>query len=102
MNTIQPLPQARHLMPIVSHWLLSEWPDWYGEAGPGDLSADVTAFAASALTLPVGFVAFDDGIPVGFGALKAESVPSHRHLTPGPLRVLCCLLAEVRALARFC
>jgi GNAT superfamily N-acetyltransferase len=27
-------------------------------------------------------VAFDEGIPVGFGALKAESIPSHRHLTP--------------------
>lgn len=82
MFTIQPLPQAAHLGPIVSHWLLSEWPDWYGKGGPGHLSADVTAFAASELVLPIGFVAFDDEIPVGFGALKAESIPSHRHLTP--------------------
>lgn len=82
MLTTQPLPHARHLMPTVSHWLLSEWPNWYGEDGPGHLSADVTAFAASDRTLPIGFVAFDDGNPVGFGALKAESIPSHRHLTP--------------------
>ena len=82
INTIQLLPQARHLMPTVSQWLLSEWPDWYGEDGPGDLSADVTAFAASEHTLPIGFVAFDGGIPVGFGALKADSIPCHKHLTP--------------------
>ena len=82
MLTIQPLPQATHLLPTVSHWLLTEWPDWYGEGGPGNLRADVTAFAASEMTLPIGFVAFDDGIPVGFGALKTESIPSHKHLTP--------------------
>ncbi len=69
-------------MPTVRHWLLSEWPDWYGEGGPGHLSADVATFAASGVRLPIGFVAVDDGIPVGFGALKAESIPSHSHLTP--------------------
>ena len=82
MLTIQPLAQARYLKPTVSHWLLTEWPGWYGEGGPGDLNSDVTAFAASELRLPIGFVAFDEGIPAGFGALKAESIPSHRHLTP--------------------
>lgn len=82
MNSIQPLAQVRHLVPTISHWLLSEWPDWYGEGGPGDLNVDVTAFAASELALPIGFVAFVKETPVGFGALKAESIPSHRHLTP--------------------
>lgn len=82
MLTIQLLPQARHLKPTVSQWLLSEWPDWYGKGGPGDLRADVEAFSASHLQLPIGVVAFDNGIPVGFSALKAESIPSHSHLTP--------------------
>lgn len=80
--TIQPLPKVRHLIATVSCWLLSEWPNWYGASGPGHLHADLTAFAASELALPIGFVAFDDGIPVGFGALKVESIPSHRHLAP--------------------
>ena len=82
MLDIRPLPQVAHLMPAMSHWLLSEWPDWYGEGGPGNLNADVKAFASSELTLPIGFVALDDGVTVGFGALKAESIPSHRHLGP--------------------
>lgn len=32
--------------------------------------------------LPIGFVAFDDGVPVGAAALRADSLPSHGHLSP--------------------
>ena len=68
--------------PQVSAWLLSEWPDWYGPDGPGDLSGDVEAFARSDSALPVGLIICRDGEPIGFGALKRESIPSHAHLTP--------------------
>ncbi len=40
------------------------------------------AFGASAHELPVGIVVFAGPEPVGFGALKASSIPSHAHLSP--------------------
>ena len=82
MFTTQPLSRIPALKPQVSAWLLSEWPDWYGPDGPGDLSGDVEAFARSDSALPVGLIICRDGEPIGFGALKRESIPSHAHLTP--------------------
>lgn len=76
------LCHRRELVPLVESWLLSEWPEWYGSAGPGNLTADVAAFSASPTALPVGIVLFSAGKPVGFGALKSESIPSHAHLSP--------------------
>ena len=70
------------LKPTVRDWLLSEWPDWYGNGGPGDLSADIEGFARSDTELPVGFVVFQDKVPIGFGSLKSDFIPSHRHLSP--------------------
>jgi GNAT superfamily N-acetyltransferase len=76
------LCNRRDLMPLVSSWLLGEWPQWYGAGGPGDLQRDIQELSASPGELPIGIVVFADGIPVGFGALKAESIPSHAHLSP--------------------
>jgi N-acetylglutamate synthase-like GNAT family acetyltransferase len=42
----------------------------------------VAAFAASDSSLPAGMLVVDKGQPIGVGALKAESIPSHRHLMP--------------------
>jgi GNAT superfamily N-acetyltransferase len=82
MLCAKPLPRVPHLKPVVSAWLLSEWPGWYAEGGAGDLLGDVDAFAASELELPVGIVVFDDDEPVGFGALKQVSISTHTHLAP--------------------
>ena len=79
---VKPLSQHRALTDLVEGWLLSEWPRWYGPDGSGDVGEDVRAFASSEIRLPIGLVAFEQGRPVGIGALKAESVSSHRHLTP--------------------
>jgi GNAT superfamily N-acetyltransferase len=75
---------ARHraLLPLVVEWFVAEWPGWYGPGGPGDVSADLAAFAESESVLPVGLMAFVEGRPVGAGALKAESITSHKHLSP--------------------
>lgn len=70
------------LRPLVSAWLLAEWPAWYGPGGPGDVERDVQAFGASPQDLPVGIVVFAGPEPVGFGALKQVSIPSHLHLSP--------------------
>lgn len=80
--TIAPLARHRELVPLLARWFTTEWPQWYGPEGPGDAAQDLAAFAASESRLPVGLVAFDQGRPVGVAALKAESLPSHRHLTP--------------------
>lgn len=82
MLTTELLCHRRDLVPLVSSWLLGEWPQWYGKGGPGDLERDVRDFGASPSALPIGIVIFSDGTPVGFGALKVESIPSHTHLSP--------------------
>lgn len=81
-TTLAPMAQGRHLMPLVGAWFRNEWPGWYGPGGAGDLCADLAAFSASETALPVGFVAFLDGRPVGAAALKATSTTSHVHLSP--------------------
>lgn len=68
-------------LPQLATWFESEWPDWYGGSGPGDALADLRNFA-SGDSLPRGVVAVMGGEIVGIGALKEESIPSHRHLGP--------------------
>jgi GNAT superfamily N-acetyltransferase len=80
--TIAPLALHRDLLPLVSAWFIDEWPGWYGPGGRGDAAADLAAFAATQTRLPLGLVAFENRAPVGVAALKPESVPTHRHLTP--------------------
>ena len=80
--TIAPLSQHQPLLPLVADWFVAEWPAWYGPGGRGDLWADLHAFAAADGALPVGVLAFRDGRAVGAAALKAESIASHRHLSP--------------------
>lgn len=70
------------MLPLLAEWFVAEWPGWYGVGGQGNVFRDLEEFAASEGSLPVGFVAFLNGRPVGAGALKAESIPSHKHLIP--------------------
>ena len=82
MLSVQILSSAPALKPAISAWLLAEWPSWYGSGAVGNLAGDVESFARSGSALPVGFVVFRNERPVGFGTLKAESIPSHKHLSP--------------------
>jgi GNAT superfamily N-acetyltransferase len=79
---VEPLAQHPELVPLLSEWFVSEWPGWYGRGGQGNITEDLKNFAASDSNLPVGFVIFSNGAPVGAGALKAESIRSHTHLSP--------------------
>jgi GNAT superfamily N-acetyltransferase len=79
---VAPMAEHRGLLPLVAEWFVAEWPSWYGPGGPGDVSADLAAFAESERVLPVGVIALLEGRPVGAGALKAESISSHKHLSP--------------------
>jgi GNAT superfamily N-acetyltransferase len=80
--TISPLARQRHFVPQLSSWFVEEWPEWYGPGGRGNAVEDLTAFASSESSLPVGFIALENNTPVGVMALKAESLPTHRHLSP--------------------
>jgi len=79
---VEPLARHRDLLPLVERWFVAEWPNWYGPAGQGNATADLEAFAASEHRLPIGMVVFEGGVPVGAGALKMESIPTHQHLSP--------------------
>jgi GNAT superfamily N-acetyltransferase len=80
--TIAPLALHRELVPLLASWFIEEWPEWYGQGGRGNALADLTAFATSQSTLPIGFIAFDETSPVGVATLKPDSLPTHRHLCP--------------------
>lgn len=82
MFSVCPFARVPQLKPVVADWLLSEWPGWYGPGGQGTLKQDIEAYARSESVLPVGLVAYEGTEPIGFGALKAESIPSHNHLSP--------------------
>jgi len=76
------LAEVLEVLPVLVRWFVEEWGDYYGPGGPGDAEADLKA-ASYRDRLPVGLVAVDDNRqPLGTVALKAESVPSHRHLSP--------------------
>jgi GNAT superfamily N-acetyltransferase len=80
--SVEPLARHTELVPLLAEWFVSEWAGWYGVGGQGNASEDLHRFSASEITLPVGFVVFINGEPAGAGALKAESIPSHKHLSP--------------------
>ena len=62
--TVSRLIEHPEVLPIVAAWFQSEWPDWYGPGGPGDVERDVSSYANEG-SLPVGLVAFIAGEPCG-------------------------------------
>lgn len=79
--SIEPLAAHPDVLPVLQQWFETEWPTHYGSDGPGRALQDLRAFANHG-SLPVGVVAICDGIVCGVAALKAESIASHRHLSP--------------------
>lgn len=78
---IEHLAQHPECLPVLAQWFKTEWPDWYGPSGPGNADEDLSAFSQRD-RLPLGVVAFRDGVVCGVAALKGESLPSHAHLKP--------------------
>ena len=79
--SIEPLAAHPEVLPLLREWFETEWPTYYGSGRPGNADRDLQDFSNEGC-LPVGVVAFRDGVLCGFAALKAESISSHRHLTP--------------------
>lgn len=82
-NTIQIRALAAHpeTLPVLTSWLQTEWPDWYGAKGNGDAKADLIAYS-NVGSVPMGMVAFADNKPCGFMALKSEAISDYSHLSP--------------------
>jgi N-acetylglutamate synthase-like GNAT family acetyltransferase len=78
--TIAPLAIHPEFLTTLAAWFESEWPEWY-LSGRGNALQDLRDFSGLG-RLPLGVVAILDGSVVGIAALKAESITSHKHLTP--------------------
>ena len=68
-------------LPELCRLFEAEWPSWYGLGGRGSATEDLSAFCTAA-GLPFGVVALLGGEVCAVAALKAESIPTHRHLSP--------------------
>jgi hypothetical protein len=79
--TLEPLASHPDVLPVLEQWFEAEWPTYYGPGGRGSAKVDLRSYA-NVGSLPVGVVAFCDGVICGVMALKAESITSHTHLSP--------------------
>jgi GNAT superfamily N-acetyltransferase len=77
---IEPLADHPQALPELAALFEAEWPQWY-RSGRANAMQDLQAYANQG-SLPVGFVALHDGAVCGAAVLKAESIPSHAHLSP--------------------
>jgi GNAT superfamily N-acetyltransferase len=68
-------------LPSLERLFQSEWAAYYGAAGPGNAHQDLAA-CSNRGRLPVAVVAFLGTEPCGVAALKADSISTHKHLTP--------------------
>ena len=82
-NPLQIELLADHLeaIPILKEWFEREWAPYYGPDGPGNAHKDLHD-SCSRDKLPIALVSISDNEICGTAALKAESVSTHKHLTP--------------------
>lgn len=76
-------PLAHHAwaIPTLTAWFETEWPAHYGAGGPGSAARDLHDYAHIG-SLPVGIVALRGDTLCGVAVLRADSIPSHKHLSP--------------------
>jgi GNAT superfamily N-acetyltransferase len=79
--SIEPLARHPEAHGVLGAWFEAEWPSHYGPAGPGNAAEDLQRYA-NIEGLPFGVVALCDGSVYGAAALKADSIATHRHLSP--------------------
>lgn len=79
--SIKPLAEVPETMPLIQAWFEGEWPDYYGVGARGDARRDLVEYSNTD-SLPTGLVAFVQGVPSGFAAIKSKPPASHPHLGP--------------------
>jgi GNAT superfamily N-acetyltransferase len=75
------LADHQELVPTLREWFEEEWAYYYGTDGPGNAEADLLS-CCNKKRLPLALVAFKDGELCATGALKHESITTHKHLSP--------------------
>jgi GNAT superfamily N-acetyltransferase len=78
---IEYLADAPDVLPQLKAWFLREWAPYYGPDGPGDAADDLRS-SCNRRALPITLIAFRGDELCATGALKAESVETHKHLGP--------------------
>ena len=78
---IEYLADAPEVLPQLKAWFLREWAPYYGPDGPGDAADDLRS-SCNRRALPITLIAFRGDELCATGALKAESVETHKHLGP--------------------
>jgi GNAT superfamily N-acetyltransferase len=78
---IELLADHPEAIPILREWFEREWEPYYGPAGPGNAEEDLRT-SCNHDKLPITLLAIYEGKVCGTAALKAESVSTHKHLTP--------------------
>ncbi len=78
---IEYLADAPEVLSQLQEWFLREWAPYYGPDGPGDAAHDLRS-SCNRRALPITLIAFRGDELCATGALKAESVETHKHLGP--------------------
>ena len=78
---IEYLVDAPEVLSQLEKWFLQEWAPYYGADGPGDAADDLRS-SCNRRALPITLIAFQGDELCATGALKAESVETHKHLGP--------------------
>ncbi len=78
---IEYLADCPAVLSQLEKWFLQEWAPYYGPDGPGDAVEDLRS-SRNRRALPITLVALKGDELCATGALKAESVETHKHLGP--------------------
>ena len=78
---IEYLADCLEVLPRLEEWFIREWAPYYGPDGPGGAADDLCS-SCNRRALPITLVAFHGDELCATGALKAESVETHKHLGP--------------------
>lgn len=69
-------------IPTLASWFKEDSPDYFRDQSLEDIAVEHFASRLNDNTLPISFIAVEDEIPIGTVALLAESVTTHKHLSP--------------------
>lgn len=69
-------------IPTLASWFKEDSPDYFRDQSLAEIAAEHFASRLNDDVLPVSFLAYEDEIPLGTVALLAESVTTHKHLSP--------------------
>jgi GNAT superfamily N-acetyltransferase len=76
------LAQRPEAIPNLASWFIAEWPEYYGKRTTADVEKDFRECLNTA-RLPIGLVAYDDGVPCGVIVLRESAMTDLPQYRPG-------------------